>query len=268
MIIMILCRFSLLVIAAAFLVGRAEAEPMSSNPEDVLQKVVAFLETGDSFQAIEYVETLHEPSQPLETAKQYSQLLRDLYSKERDVSGMILLGRVGIAYCLREARRAEAEDAKLAEQLRGAAKTIAYNLSVNAWPGWGEEGIEITRADSQAALDAALLNLRLARELDRNAEILGNARWLVGAQHLALAQTAAALEQFALAEEQFQAADKPDYRQMARGYAGIAKQLEAATREEGGKELAAAIQSLQEIGTDDAKFFAAQLEEATTHFSR
>jgi hypothetical protein len=260
--------FSIITVAASFLFNRAEAEPMSSNPEEVLQKVASFLETGDSFQAMEYVETLAEPSQPVETAKHYSQLVRDLYAKQRDVPGMILIGRAGIACCLREARRVEAEDAKLAEQLRGAAKTIAYNLSVNAWPGWGEEGIEITRADSLAALDVARLNLRLARELDRNAEILGNAHWLLGAQHLALGQTAAALEQFELAEEQFQAADKPDYRQMARGYAGITRQTEAANREEGGKELAAAIQSLNEIGTDDARFFAAQLEEAAKHFPR
>ena len=53
---------------------------------------------------------------------------------------------------------------------------------------------------------------------------------------------------------------------MAAGYVGIANRLSPATREQGSQQLAAAIASLKQLGSDDAKFFAGQLESVAKLF--
>ncbi|MBW3596431.1 MAG: hypothetical protein KY475_04050 [Planctomycetes bacterium] len=230
---------------------------------DPIEQALAILETGDSFQAADVIE---RDGTAEEVAARYAKASQQLYAR-RDVARMILLGRMGIDYCLRKAKRVASEDAGESERLLGTAKTMAYNLSVNAWPGWNEPGIELDRSDSRAALDAARLNLRLAGELKRNAEVHGNAHWLVGAQHLALEQHEAAAEQFAKAAEQFKVANKPDYEQMPLGYAAIVNMQHDATRAQGEAELASAQAALAKLGTEDAGFFITQLRAAAAFFS-
>ena len=53
---------------------------------------------------------------------------------------------------------------------------------------------------------------------------------------------------------------------MAAGYVDIADRLSSATREQGSQQLAAAIASLKQLGSDDAKFFAGQLESVAKLF--
>jgi hypothetical protein len=231
----------------------------------VLATVYSLMETGDSFQAADFVE--HRGT-PLEIGNTYSDLVQDLYSKKRDLPRMILLGRAGIHYCLSQASHLEGRTQTQADQLRGIAKTIAYNLSANAWPGWNEPGIEVSHSDTIAAFDAARLNLRLAQELKRDAEVLGNAHWLLGAQHLALKQRDAAIEQFSKAVEQFQRAKKPDFEQLARGYVGIAILASDKTSVAGRKRLSDSIASLKGIKTEDAKFFMEQLDSVAGYFTK
>ncbi|MGA2066891.1 MAG: tetratricopeptide repeat protein [Thermoguttaceae bacterium] len=231
----------------------------------MLEIVYSHMVSGDSFQAADFVES---HGTPLEIANTYSVLVQDLYSKKRDLPRMILLGRAGIHYCLSQATRPGGQKPAQTDQLRGIAKTIAYNLSANAWPGWNEPGIEVSHSDTVAAFDVARLNLRLAGELKRDGEGLGNAHWLLGAQHLALKQHAAAIEQFSKAVEQFQRARKPDFEQMARGYIGIATLASDRTSGAGRKQLSDAIASLKDLGTDDAKFFAEQLDSVARYFTK
>lgn len=230
----------------------------------MLEEVYSLLESGDSFQAIATIEKSGDSKKIVNT---YSELVRDLYSVKHDVPRMIVIGRTGVSYCLTESTRLADEDAELSEKLKGMAKAMSYNISANAWPGWQDEGITITRSDSVAGLDLARFNLRLAGELKRDDVVFTNAHWLVGAHHLALQENDAAIEQFTKAVEYAKSGEKPDFEHMSRGYIGVAKLAADKSSEEGGQLLTEAIAKLKEIGSDDAKFFAGQLESVSKLFT-
>jgi len=183
---------------------------------------------------------------------------------------MILVGRAGIDYCLQQARLAEQNEATKGEsaKLKGTAKTIAYNLSSNTWPAWEDEGIIVTRSDQVIGLDATLLNLRLAGELNRSADKVANAHWLLGAHYLELKRQETAVKQFELAVEKFAKANKPDFELMARGYVAIARLTADKTDSAADQQLNEAIAALKKLDTDDAKFFAEQLKSVNKFFAR
>src|SRR5579872_5380750 len=99
----------------------------------------------------------------------------------RDVAGMIVFGLAGIRYCLAKSQQRESSDPETSAELKGLAKAMAYNLGANTWPGWDDEGIILGGTDLAIGMHAALLNLRLAHELARGSEVMGNAHWLIGA---------------------------------------------------------------------------------------
>lgn len=250
--------------------------PSNAASPQSLEQLLALAESQDNFALVAQIERQGEP---LDVAKLYYQAMRKLYFERRDLPRMIFVSQAGIRYCLSQADRLEAmtsddsaqQEATRAsgEQLRGFAKALAYDLGANAWPGWQEPGIEPTRSDRLAGLDAARLNLRLARELNRDHDALGNAYWLLGAQLLANAKAEASLAEFKSAVDEFTAAQKPDYAKMARGYAAIAKQVASPNAADSAKtELQQAVAALYESGTDDAKFFAEQLRSVATYFTK
>jgi hypothetical protein len=241
------------------------APPKPQDSTTMLDKTYDLLLSGDSFQAIDLIE---RPDDPLEVIGIYDGLVRELYSKKKDVPRMLLIGRAGVRYGLSQAAAIEKDDAVLAAKLKGAAKTISFNLSANAWPGWEDEGIEITASDLVAGMDFARLNLRLAKELKRDDHVFANAHWLVGAHHLAAGQQQQAIEQFTASVRRAIAANNEATQQMSAGYVGIANRLRKSTCEEGDKQLAAAIAALKKIDNDDAKFFAGQLESVGKLFDK
>jgi hypothetical protein len=229
----------------------------------MLDKTYSLIESGDSFQAIAFIE---EQGDPIEVANVYSDLVFGIHKEKHDTPRMVFIGRAGVRYCLSEASRLRGEDAELADRLKGMAKAIAYNIGAFTWPAWEDPGIVITRSDTIAGLDAARLNLRLTIELGRAPEKLGNGHWLLGAQLLAFGENDRAVEQFASAVEQFRRAKKEDFEQMARGYVSIAKSKLKESAEEGRVELTQAIKALKKMATDDSSFFAEQLESAARFF--
>ncbi len=247
------------------LCGLAHADDKSTKQSALLDKTIAIAAEEDTFQAIAFLER-----QGVSTvvADHYSQLLRTLYFEKKDVPLMVTFGRAGINYALAQARIAEAMDAETANKLKAIAKTIAFNLGANTWPGWNDAGIVIDRSNKQAGLDAARLNLRLAIELKRNDDVMANALWLHGAQLLAANQPQSAVKAFRDAAEKFRVAKKPESVLMAEGYIGIARMTVDSTRDAGKKELQDALKSLVEHGSQDAKFFAEQLETAAKVFSK
>lgn len=245
----------------------AELTAAQQKRAQLLEQVWTRLEAGDSFAVAEYIES---QGTRLEVAEIYSNLLQDLCWKKQDLPRMILVGRAGIAYCLRQARLAAKNKATKDEaaKLKGIAKTIAYNLSSNTWPAWEDEGIVVTHSDQMFGLDAALLNLRLAGELNRSADKVANAHWLLGAHYLALEQQQTAVKQFNLAVDKFAESNQPDFEQMARGYVAIARLTADKTDSAADKQLDEAIAALKKLGTDDANFFADQLKSVNKFFAR
>ncbi|MBN2209631.1 MAG: hypothetical protein JW759_10100, partial [Candidatus Coatesbacteria bacterium] len=230
-----------------------KAKPDQAN---VLERVKSLLLGGDSFEAVRYVNGLGEP---LDVAKHYAGLVDSFYSKERSIPDMITMGRAGLQYCLTKADELADEAPEKAKSLKGVAKVISFNLAANAWPGWGEEGFVISRHDSVAGLDAAKLNLRMVKELNEGPVPLSVSHWAIGAQHIALGDYDKALEAFASSKKLAAEGDNKGGEWLAHGYTGITNIL-AGSKDMGQQELDEAIAGLDELDTDDAKFFIDQLK--------
>jgi hypothetical protein len=178
------------------------------------------------------------------------------YNEHKDVAGMIALLRAGIQYGLAEADRCLYTDRELSAKLKGAAKALAYDLGSNTWPGWQDEGITLTATDRAMGRDAARLNLRLAIELERDHLPLCNAHWLIAAHQLADAPAAA--EGFSTAAQHAAHAGRPEFECMCRGYSALARYLAGSSDESA--RFAECVSELRGMPTDDATFFADQLE--------
>jgi len=229
-------------------------EPSSDPKTAVFEATLKLIDEADSYQAVDHLE---QAADIQVVADRYREIVRWLYGKKR-VAEMTLLGRAGIRYCLAEARRTESSDVNRSGELKGIAKTIAYNVSANLWPGWNEEGIVLSASDLAAGLDLARLNLRLGLELKKGPEALGNAWWLLGAHELAQGRSERARSHFKEATQQFTLAGKADFVLMSEGYAAVAECQ--AREQDGAARLQTMLQQLRALGTDDGRFFAEQIE--------
>jgi hypothetical protein len=72
-----------------------------------------------------------------------------------DVQHMIEVGRRGIKYALDHADCVESDDPATAAKLMEIAKTISFNVGANSWPGWGDDGVEISSEQRKAGIEAA-----------------------------------------------------------------------------------------------------------------
>jgi hypothetical protein len=191
----------------------------------------------------------------------YADLTRDLYAKNKNLAAMLALGRAGIDYQLREARRIAADNAERAVELRTAAKTLAFNVAANCWPGWGDDGIVIEAGHIEQGLELAKLALREVQELGLGPRALGNAYWLVGALDLAAHRAEAAMASFDLSRASSLSADAPLDVLLVDGYRAIAQSL--TTRGENADvEFAKVIDQLKAEGSKKAQFYSKQLQTA------
>jgi tetratricopeptide (TPR) repeat protein len=212
------------------------------------QEIRTLANTADTYAAIE---AIANSGDSLSVAKQYLTLVTELYWKAKDLTHVMALGAAGITFGL---TRAVAEsDTDTAEQLRGTAKAIAYNLGSFCWPGWAEPRIDVGQKECAFGYDAARCNLRLAIELKRPPKAMSNAHWLVGAHELARRDFDRAIESFEKAKH----AETRAMDLMADGYRELAVHLQSDGRN--AQPLEAAKTALLNEGSEDAKAFAEQL---------
>jgi hypothetical protein len=239
--------------------------------EAVLAEVNRLLESGDSLLAIGVIEGQGDPAAVMRV---YAAACDASYWKRKDLSSFVLLARAGIQFGLTEAKRLEGNDAGAAEvaeaaaALRGQAKALAYNLGSHTWPGWDEQGIEVTSRDVAIGLDAARLNLRLARELERGPLPMSRAHWLLGAQLMASGRLTEAEKAMQESANEAAKADNEAERLLSLGYVAVAKILSADDPRE-----SPAHQDLADVkkrlgGVQDGEFFAQQLDTALSALSR
>jgi hypothetical protein len=152
-----------------------------------------------------------------------------------------------------------ADDAALAVRLRMAAKTLAFNVAANCWPGWGDDGVVIEAADIEEGLQLAKLSLGLVQELALGQHQHGNAFWLVGALDLAAGRTEAAIASFDSARACFLSGGEQLEVLLGDGYRAIAL---CADGEEADVRLDQVVGQLQQNGSEKAKFFIGQLRTA------
>ena len=233
---------------------------MADSESKTRDDVDALLALADEADLFLIVEQISRDPDPEAAAAQFAQLARRLYGQPKHLSAAIAIARAGIQYCL-----CHPVDVEKRVMLRARAMAMAFNLGANTWPGWGD-AVERTASDLDAGLDAARLNLRLAQELAKGPLAESRGHWLIGAQLLARGSDDAAVLEFGHARELASAARDLDNELLMRGYAALV----GARRDdsEAHAEFSRSVQALKErTASEDAKFFAEQLETALTIFT-
>jgi hypothetical protein len=234
---------------------------VEEKPDDPAQERAAealqIASTRGLAAACESIETGRDP---LAVAAAYNDFAQALYRRNMDVQGMIDAGHRGINFAIDHAARIESDDPKTAAGLKDAARKISFNIGANAWPGWGDEGIEISADQRTAGLEAAELSLRLVEELNLGPRQTGKASWLVGAHHIAACRPEAALAALDNAARAFASAGDPPSELMARGYCALARKLCPETRGSAQAELDEVLRCLGQDGSKAATFYRSQIE--------
>jgi len=234
-----------------------------SEEDDLFHTTIpAALEALDQSDSFEAVARLLAAGDPRRVIQCFHLMVRELFS-QRKLTQMVWLGRSGVDYALRESLAAS--DTELRAHLQTSARKLAYNLSANLWPGWADEAVQPTSSDLESALDLAKLHYRLVLEEGLESESLGNARWLIGAQRLAVGQEQAAHFAFETAKAAYKKAGQPANEWMAEGFQALSLQMMGSTGTEGLHRFEAAIGELKKLG-DEGEFFADQLQAANRVF--
>ncbi len=203
------------------------------------------------------IDQLESQGSVLPIAENYHELVVHAYWEQKDLPFVVKIAPAGLAFCI--SRGQHTVDQALREQLLGIAKRIAYDLASFTWPGWNEPGIAPTDADVDVGRGAALLNLDLAIKLNRPANRIRDAHWLLGAHLLWAKDTASALAEFQQAIPPDLAADDPK-RLLMEGYCFMAATF--AGKPEAGAGWDKLIASLTSRNTPGDVFTLSQLKTA------
>lgn len=225
-----------------------------------METINAKIANENIYSAIDYINSVGNDT---EVAKTYSMAVKKLYWADKGAKNLVLVGNAGINYLLTKA--SESKDTNKATELKSWAKTIAYDLSANTWPGWGDEGVIISKAEMYAGLHAAKLNLTLATELNKPKDKVSIAHWLLGAHYLADKNYAESANSFSVAINISSELNDHTSMQLNSGYLAITKILSGDN--EGKTALTKAINELEAIGSKDSEFYIQQLNTALKIFS-
>ncbi|UCD94491.1 MAG: hypothetical protein JSU69_00105 [Candidatus Zixiibacteriota bacterium] len=241
--------------------GETDAEGAAGVKDEIIQKAKELIRARDTIKATELINGLDSPE---EAAQLYSDLTGDFYWKERSLPNTVTVARAGLDYCLTKADEIQESNPDVARDLKVTAGVLSYNLASFTWPGWNEEGIVIGRDDILTGLEAARLNVRLVGELKDDDLSFSNAYWMLGAQLIAVQKYDEAIEAFNSSKKHAQKAGERLNELLSDGYVGITMII--AGKKEGQKVLEQAKNELNQIGSDDAKFFIEQFHTALDVF--
>lgn len=173
-----------------------------------------------------------------------------------DVDGYVYLLKLLCGQALRLAE----QHPEAAADYRETAVVLTYNLAADTWPGWGPRQVgPVTQAHRQLGLAAARRNVALAAELGLPPNRRRNGYWILGAQLLAVGDTAAAADAFAESRDLAADANNEAGRLMAQGWLHVAAVLAGGNEERA--DLAAIVATLREQG-DEGRFYADQYQTA------
>ena len=237
---------------AESVVAKSEGERVLDN--NVYDRVKGDLARGERSEALE---ALFKDREPVDIWRGLESLADEAYSLERDISDYVFLAQQTISFCMAEADRDEVN----ATAWTARAKAAAYNLGANTWPGWDEPGYTFTDTQIAAGAQAADLNLELAIELDRPADKVAMAHWLVGAHAIAASDWDRATASFDEAIA-IQPDDGSAYKLNYEGFAAIAR---AGSPEAPADARDAVTDAINQLRASEAEFageFADQVETA------
>jgi hypothetical protein len=232
---------------------------MSTDVSGYAEELFEVARDVDLFAAID---RLYAEADPDRAAQVFGQLAKRLYTQDKRVARSSAVARAGIQYCLYYSG-----DAAKRNRMRQWAKSLAYNLAANCWPGWGDDGIEITPSDLELALDAARLNVRLALELSKGPLAESKGHWLMGALLLAQGKREQAGCEFTFARERARLAEHPEDEQMNAGYEALVGILQGEASAHA--DFRGVVDRLSAAdASEDARFYGQQLKTALTIFQR
>jgi hypothetical protein len=232
---------------------------------DEVEEIRQILRDADSFAAIERIQ---KQGTPADITARYKSLIADLYWKARDLPAVVVIGRAGILYCLGQSLSAGISP-EAADELRSAAKGLAYDIGSFTWPGWEEPGIHPTSEEISLGRECAALNLRLAIELKKPPARISMAHWLVGAHALSANDPEIAEREFQFAQKVLSATDA-DAKAMEpcnMGYLAIARLCNNPSDAAARASFDQIIAQLQARTDEDARFYLAQLLTARRRFA-
>jgi tetratricopeptide (TPR) repeat protein len=200
------------------------------------------------------LEELINAADRVATVNAHGDLAAWLYNSQKNPDAMLVCGHAGVRIGLAEV--------ELNRRLKSAVQVLANNVAANCWPGWGDEGIFLTREQVKEGLALAETSLAILQEDAPTLEQLANGHWLIGALQFAAQDYQAALISFDLAKEANVKAGNRVGTLMNLGYRSIVLKRSSATAQEAHAELAKIISDLSEDGSKPAQFFVQQLRTA------
>jgi hypothetical protein len=150
------------------------AETRDNSPQDLAAEALQLSVAKGLGAGCQFIEAA---GNPIIVASAYQDFAQALYRQNKDVQHMIDAGRRGIEFARDHAARIESDDPETAAKLMEIAKTISFNVGANTWPGWGDDGVEISPYQRKAGIEAATLSLRLVNELNLGPRQMGNAHY-------------------------------------------------------------------------------------------
>ncbi len=227
-----------------------------------LAAVEELLAAGKRYAALERMQK--QPSRT-QVAQLYDAACVWFLQKKKDVDAFVWLSEAGIQYGLTVAPFCK--NPKEALYLRSVSKMLAYNLAANVWQGWGVGVFPASKIQQRLGLDAARLNLRLAKELHKPKIKVAHAHWMLGATLIGLGKHADAATAFRDASR-FASTEDKVFQLSAEGFLGVTWIL--AGREKEGRQRMeksrAALLKKAKAGDKDAGFYAAQFAHALNAF--
>lgn len=195
---------------------------------------------------------------PVGALKSAGEAVMNAYWKDKDVAACKRIAKAAIEWGLEKADTLDSAERK--SEILGVVKPIAFNLASFLWTGWDEPGITIDSRDHAIGEEAALLNLRLAVELQRDAVAQCRAHWLVGAFRLTARDYAAARETFAHAARFADVGNGHADAALNRAYAALATMIESGRTQESVDAFISALNALANV--DDGVDYVAQVRTA------
>ena len=231
-----------LTLAAATMTGAED----QSTPAERFQQTLARMAD----------ESLLETSPESLAAARY--LLEDSFDRgARDIGRYTYFAKLLLQHAL---HLAEIDPAQ-ADAYRNVAIPMAYNLAANTWIGWGEGVGEVEVHHRRIGLEAARLNITLAKEAGLGPERRRNGHWIHAAHLIAAGDFDAAAKEFAASRDLALEAGLEQAARMAQGWIHVAAILAGADK---WAELAAVKASL--LGGEHGEFFANQYDSALEVF--
>lgn len=188
---------------------------MSQDPKNIQELLTSLDKEGVSA----VIESLSQAQNPASVLQLIGDTVKALYWKRKDLPHVVALGNGALSAGLALVNGDREIGARY--EFLSAVKAIAYNIGSYTWPGWAERGITPTTTDLTIGLDAALLNLRLAQELDKGLLPLARAHWLVGAQYISANDLPAARRHFQEAAVFAGRAENAGEQHLGQAFAGL-----------------------------------------------